>query len=101
MRVEPRAQVCAAGQVALAPGAGQSSPGRARGEHATLRGRQLKRSGRGSAATAFSVLLTPILPATDRPGPGVEEERLPLVSVDRGARLEACGGSLEAGAKDV
>lgn len=36
-------------------------PGPGGGEHATLRVRQLKRSGRGSAATALSVLLIPIL----------------------------------------
>lgn len=100
MRVEPRAQVCAAGQ---APGARQSSPP-GRGEHATLRVRQLKRSGRGSAATALSVFLIPILlrstvRAQVRRCLGKRD--FPLVSVDRGTHLEACGRSLEAGAKDV
>lgn len=100
MRVEPRAQVC------RRSGAWSQTeqPGPGGGEHATLRVRQLKRSGRGSAATALSVLLIPILlrstvPAQVRRCLGKKD--FPLVSVDRGTRLEACGRSLEAGAKNV
>lgn len=80
VRVEPRAQVCVAGQVGrsrrcLEPD-GAARPGPTRGKHATLRGRQLKHSGRGSAATAFLPLLAPVLRLPTRPGPGTKLSRV-------------------------